>query len=39
MKKLSETNLRNVQWTFMCGYLNYMYILVSSNCLAKTYCF
>ena len=30
---------RNVQWTFMGGYLNYMYVFVCGNCLAKTYCF
>ena len=30
---------RDVQWTFMGGYLNYMYVLVCGNCLAKTYCF
>ena len=30
---------RNVQWIFMGGYLNYMYVLVCGNCLAKTYCF
>ena len=30
---------RNVQWTFMCGYLNYTYVFVCGNCLAKTYCF
>ena len=30
---------RNVQWTFMGGYLNYMYVFVCGNCLTKTYCF
>ena len=30
---------KNVQWTFMGGYLNYMYVFVCGNCLAKTYCF
>ena len=30
---------RNVQRTFMGGYLNYMSVFVSGNCLAKTYCF
>ena len=30
---------RNVQWTFTGGYLNYMYVFVCGNCLAKTYCF
>ena len=30
---------RNVQWTFMGGYLNYMYDFVCGNRLLKTYCF
>ena len=30
---------RNVQWIFMGGYLNYMYVFVYGNCLAKKYCF
>ena len=30
---------RNVQWAFMGGYLNYMYVFVCGNCLAKTYFF
>ena len=30
---------RNVQCSFMGGYLNYMYAFVCGNCLAKTYCF
>ena len=30
---------RNVQSTFMGGYLNYIYIFVCGKCLAKTYCF
>ena len=30
---------RNVQWTFMGGYLNYMYVFVCGNCLTKTYWF
>ena len=30
---------RNVQWTFIGRYLNYMYVFVCGNCLAKTYCF
>ena len=30
---------RNVQWTFMGGYLNYMYVLACGNCLTKTYYF
>ena len=28
-----------VQCTFMGGYLNYMYVFVCGNSLAKTYCF
>ena len=35
----TEVPKRNVQWTFMGRYLNYMYVFVCGNCLAKTYCF
>ena len=34
-----QASRRNVQWTFMGGYLNYMYVFVCGDCLAKTYCF
>ena len=30
---------KNVQWTFMNGYLKYMYVFVCGNYLAKIYCF
>ena len=34
-KKLSE----ETEWTFMSGFLNYIYVFVCGNSLAKTYCF
>ena len=34
-----QVPMRNVQWTFMGGYLNYMRAFVCGNCLAKTCCF
>ena len=30
---------KNVQWTFMSGYLKYMYVFVCGNYLPKIYCF
>ena len=34
-----QVAMRNVQWTVMGGYLNYMYVFVCDICLAKSYCF
>ena len=31
-----QVGTRNVRWTFMGGCLNYMYVFVCDNCLAKT---